>query len=94
VGGILGLKEQHTKFLNVDFIGLVFLEMPMNFIKDVKYAGRQVIYLGGVKYLCIMYMFVKFLMYEVLISWDLFPLLLVLITFLCSLIIYLSELKL
>jgi len=45
VGGILGLKEQHTKFLNVDFIGLVFLEMPMNFIKDVKYARRQVIYL-------------------------------------------------
>ena len=73
MGDILDPKERYTKFLNVDFIGLLFLGMLMNFVKDVKYARRQEIYLEGIKCLCIMCMFVKFLMYEVLILWDLFP---------------------
>jgi len=73
VGDILDPKERHTKFLNVDFIGLLFLGMHMNFAKDVKHARREVIYLEGIKQLCIMFMHVRFVMYQVLILWDLFP---------------------
>jgi len=94
VGDILDQKERHTKFSNMDFIGPLFLGMLMNFAKDTKHARRQEIYLEGIKCLCIMCIFVKFLMYAVLILWDLFPVLLVLLTFLYLLTMYLSRLKL
>jgi len=67
VGDMLDPKAWHIKFLNVDFIGLLFLEMLMNFAKDAKYARRQEIYLKGIKCLCIMCMFVKILIYGALI---------------------------
>ena len=51
---ILDPKERHRKFLNMAFIGLLFLGMLMNFAKDVQHARRQVIYLEGIKYLYIM----------------------------------------
>ena len=53
-GGHFGPKRMHTKFLNVDFIGLIFLGMLMNFTKDAKHIRRQEIYLEGFKWLCIM----------------------------------------
>ena len=82
VGDILDPKEHHIKFLSVNFIGPLFLMMLMIFVKDVKYAKRLEIYQEGIKCPYIMFIFVKFLLYGVLISWDPSPLLLGILTFL------------
>jgi len=47
VGDILDPKEQHKKFLSMDFIGPLFLVVPMIFVKDVKHAQSPKIYQEG-----------------------------------------------